>query len=43
MKLPVVSGNEAVKAFQKIGYKFDEQHGSISFCDLVTPLFEKLD
>ena len=28
MKLPVVSGNETVKAFQKIGYEFDEQHGS---------------
>ena len=28
MKLPVVSGNEAVKAFRKLGYEFDEQHGS---------------
>jgi predicted RNA binding protein YcfA (HicA-like mRNA interferase family) len=28
VKLPVVSGNEAVKAFGKIGYEFDEQHGS---------------
>lgn len=28
MKLPVVSGVEAVKAFRKIGYEFDEQHGS---------------
>ena len=28
MKLPVVCGVEAVKAFQKIGYEFDEQHGS---------------
>jgi len=28
MKLPVVSGNEAVKAFRKLGYDFDEQHGS---------------
>jgi predicted RNA binding protein YcfA (HicA-like mRNA interferase family) len=28
MKLPVVSGSEAVKAFRKIGYEFDEQHGS---------------
>ena len=28
MKLPVVSGNEAVKAFQKAGYEFDDQHGS---------------
>ena len=28
MKLPVVSGGEMVKALQKIGYEFDEQHGS---------------
>ena len=28
MKLPVVSGSEAVRAFRKIGYEFDEQHGS---------------
>ena len=28
MKLPVVSGGEAVKAFRKAGYEFDEQHGS---------------
>ena len=28
MKLPVVSGGEAVRAFRKIGYEFDEQHGS---------------
>jgi len=28
MKLPVVSGAEAAKAFRKIGYEFDEQHGS---------------
>lgn len=28
MKLPVVSGSEAVKAFEKLGYRFDEQHGS---------------
>ncbi len=28
MKLPVVSGSDAVKAFRKIGYEFDEQHGS---------------
>ena len=27
MKLPVVSGKEAVKAFQRAGYEFDEQHG----------------
>jgi len=28
MKLPVVSGAEAVKAFGKMGYEVDEQHGS---------------
>ena len=28
MKLPVVSGSEAVRAFGKVGYEFDEQHGS---------------
>ena len=28
MKLPVVSGSEAVKAFLKIGFEFDIQHGS---------------
>jgi len=28
MKLPVVSGSEAVKAFREVGYEFDEQHGS---------------
>ena len=28
MKLPVVSGSEAVRAFSRIGYEFDEQHGS---------------
>jgi predicted RNA binding protein YcfA (HicA-like mRNA interferase family) len=28
MKLPVVSGGEAVKAFGRFGYKFDDQHGS---------------
>ena len=28
MKLPAVSGAEAVKVFRKIGYEVDEQHGS---------------
>lgn len=27
-KLPVVSGKEALKAFQKIGYELDHQTGS---------------
>jgi predicted RNA binding protein YcfA (HicA-like mRNA interferase family) len=28
MKLPVVSGSEAVNAFRKLGCEFDEQRGS---------------
>jgi predicted RNA binding protein YcfA (HicA-like mRNA interferase family) len=28
MKLPVVSGASVIKAFQKLGYEVDEQHGS---------------
>jgi predicted RNA binding protein YcfA (HicA-like mRNA interferase family) len=28
MKLPVISGSEAVKAFRKVRYEFDDQHGS---------------
>jgi predicted RNA binding protein YcfA (HicA-like mRNA interferase family) len=28
MKLPVVSGSEAVKALERLGYEFDEQHGN---------------
>jgi predicted RNA binding protein YcfA (HicA-like mRNA interferase family) len=34
MKLPVVSGIEAVKAVGKAGYELDEQHGSTSFFDV---------
>jgi predicted RNA binding protein YcfA (HicA-like mRNA interferase family) len=28
VKLPVISGSDAVRAFSGVGYKFDEQHGS---------------
>jgi predicted RNA binding protein YcfA (HicA-like mRNA interferase family) len=28
MKLPAISGSQAVSALQKAGYEFDEQHGS---------------
>ena len=28
MKLPVLSGAEAVRAFREIGYELDGQHGS---------------
>jgi hypothetical protein len=34
VKLPVVSGSDAVKAFGKAGYELDEQHGATSFCDV---------
>lgn len=27
-KLPVISGQDAVKAFKKLGYEFDRQKGS---------------
>lgn len=33
MKLPVISGSEAVKAFQKAGYELDYQHGVTSYFD----------
>ena len=28
MKLPVVSGADAVRTFRKIGYELDDRHGS---------------
>jgi predicted RNA binding protein YcfA (HicA-like mRNA interferase family) len=28
MKLPVISGSDAVKAFRKAGYEFDRRRGS---------------
>ncbi len=28
MKLPVASGGEAIKAFERLGYEIDAQHGS---------------
>jgi predicted RNA binding protein YcfA (HicA-like mRNA interferase family) len=28
MKLPVISGGEAIRAFRSVGYDFDYQHGS---------------
>jgi predicted RNA binding protein YcfA (HicA-like mRNA interferase family) len=28
MKLPVVSGTDAIRALRKVGYEIDEQHGS---------------
>jgi predicted RNA binding protein YcfA (HicA-like mRNA interferase family) len=37
MKLPVVSGSETVKAFRKVGYEFDEQHGCHSILRHAAP------
>ena len=42
MKLPVVSGAEAVKAFQRVGYEFDEQHGSHIIVRHSTPPHRRL-
>lgn len=42
MKLPVVSGAEAAKAFRKIGYEFDEQHGSHMILRCTAPPHRRL-
>ena len=42
MKLPVVSGNEAVTAFRKVGYEFDEQHGSHMILRHAHPPYRRL-
>jgi predicted RNA binding protein YcfA (HicA-like mRNA interferase family) len=42
MKLPVVSGGEAVKAFRKLGYEFDEQHGSHIILRHAAPPYRRL-
>jgi predicted RNA binding protein YcfA (HicA-like mRNA interferase family) len=42
MKLPVVSGAEAVKAFRKIGYELDAQHGSHLILRHVKPPHRRL-
>ena len=42
MKLPVVSGIEAIKAFQKLRYEFDEQHGSHVIVRHSTPPHRRL-
>lgn len=41
-KLPVVSGKDTLKVFQKIGYQFDHQTGSHMILRLVTPPFRRL-
>lgn len=42
MKLPVVSGSEAVKAFRKLGYELDGQHGSHLILRHVKPPHRRL-
>lgn len=41
-KLPVVSGQEAFKAFQKLGYEFDHQTGSHMILRQPLPPFRRL-
>ncbi len=42
MKLPVVSGSEAVKAFRKFGYEVDDQHGSHIIIRRIDPPHRRL-
>ena len=42
MKLPVISGSDAVRAFRRAGYEFDEQHGSHIIMRHVDPLHRRL-
>jgi predicted RNA binding protein YcfA (HicA-like mRNA interferase family) len=42
VKPPVVSGRAAVKAFQKIGYQLDEQHGSHIILRHISPPHRRL-
>ena len=42
MKLPVISGSEAVAAFRKTGYEFDDQHGSHIILRRVDPPHRRL-
>ena len=42
MKLPVVSGANAVKAFRKLGYDLDIQHGSHMILRHASPPFRRL-
>ena len=41
-KLPVVSGKETLKVFQKIGYQLDHQTGSHLILRHTTPPFRRL-
>ena len=42
MKLPVISGSDAVRAFRKVGYELDEQHGSHIIVRHVEPPHRRL-
>jgi predicted RNA binding protein YcfA (HicA-like mRNA interferase family) len=42
MKLPVISGSEAVEAFRKTGYQLDDQHGSHIILRRVDPPHRRL-
>jgi predicted RNA binding protein YcfA (HicA-like mRNA interferase family) len=42
MKLPAISGEEAVRIFQKLGYEFDRQHGSHIILRHVRPPHRRL-
>ena len=42
MKLPVVSGNEAVGVFRKVGYEFAVQHGSQMILRHNSPPYRRL-
>lgn len=41
-KLPVVSGQEALKAFRKLGYALDHQTGSHMILRMARPPFRRL-
>lgn len=41
-KLPVVSGDEALKAFRKIGYELDHQTGSHMILRKISTPFRRL-
>jgi predicted RNA binding protein YcfA (HicA-like mRNA interferase family) len=42
VKLPVISGSDAVRAFRKVGYELDEQHGSHIIVRHVEPPHRRL-
>jgi len=42
VKLPVISGSDAVRAFRRVGYELDEQHGSHIIVRHVEPPHRRL-